>query len=287
MESRSAYLESQNERWNLGYVLHYLRKVEPTSQEAFLADWNGTFGNRLPAHAFHLIGKAVTSFSKNKREDWDTSRSRFYQWDSDESRHHTASLTGIYGVSDWLEVGGKAEYFKLRYQSAWFNHPEPVAGESSFWRSALSLSFANYRYEERFKERFGWEQIREFDRLYGPLLLGGTINGTLGIELNINESGERTRIGLAVTQIRWGITDNLELNLLGRFSIRSFPDYFDINRRRKVLTREDFDFSLSWQPWESIRFKIGQGPFEQIARFRDIHNGPEYGYWSFQIVSLF
>lgn len=275
-------LQATFKSWQANYTLHYLGKVEAPALEAFLADWNQVFGNRLPAQGLHLIGRAAMTSSRNANVRPGLIGADYFGPES-KNRTYEISLTGLYGLADWLELGAKTVYSKNRDEPTRDFSSGNSTCESSTRFHVITLSFANYRYETRHKERFGWEQIREFDRLHGPLLLGGMVNGTVIAQYQIEESEQflsdsRTRYWLGEAQILAGITGELELGLRGRlFKFSPVPGFEQTEKR--------FIASLAWQPWESIRFRIGRGNLSLNSDTGFLFG--DNGAWNFQLMSLF
>jgi hypothetical protein len=269
--------------WRVDYSIHYLKNPTPTSMEAFLADQHQIFGNRLPARGFHWIGRASTDFSRGNADILTPTVPNTSTWEA-ESRYYDLSTVAIYGLSNWLEVGWKASYRRgIGKSTDPSTIPTTSTDKSSEWSNSLVLSFANYRYENRFKDRFGWEQIREFDRLYDPLLLGGMIKGTLAIQYDSYKSEWQDgsfsghRNWYAETQMRLGISNNLELNLLGYIKKERILD-------SDRTTYKQVNASLAWQPWQTIRFYIGR---DDSAVDYEFGGESDSGMWTFKIVTLF
>ncbi|MGH7596966.1 MAG: hypothetical protein ACREOI_11480 [bacterium] len=272
--------------WQANYTLHYLGRVEAPSLEAFLADWNRVFGNRLPAHGLHLIGRAAMTSSQNANVRPGIIGADYFGPES-KNRTYEISLAGLYGLADWLELGAKTDYSKNRDEETLDFSSGNSIHERSSRIHTITLSFANYRYEARHKERFGWEQIREFDRLHGPLLLGGMINGTVMAQYQTSSLHEdsqqfyvdsKSRYWIGEAQIRAGMTGKLELSLQGRLFKVSAVSGFE-------QTDNFFNVSLAWQPWESIRFRVGRGNLILNSDTGFLFD--DNGAWNFQLMSLF
>jgi hypothetical protein len=277
-----------SEVWQANYALQYLGKVEAPAREAFLADWNSVFGNRLPAKGLHVLGRAAFTSSQNGTTYPQIIGTSNLGPES-KGRLYELSFAGLYGLWDWLEIGGRVDYSNNRDDLAASDFmPINSTRESSSRLHTIALSFANYRYESRrHRARFGWEQIREFDRLHGPLLLGGMINGTLMAQYqtsSFQQSGPpsfvdgKTQYWLGEAKFRAGITDKVELSMLGNlYKISSAPG--------SEQTETRFNVSFAWQPWESIRFRIGRGNPIQNVETGFFFEGNEA--WNFQLMSLF
>jgi hypothetical protein len=274
--------EMIDKSWNLDYSIHYLKNPSLPSLEAFLADQNNVFGNRLPAKGLHWIGRTLTGLSKGKANSLTPigpntqheGKARFYDF----------STIAIYGLSNWFEAGWKVSYRLTRAESADpYAIPPSSTNKQTEWSNSLVLNFANYRYEDRFKDRFGWEQIREFDRLYGPLLLEGMIKGTVAIQYANykidwqHSDSYRRHNWQAEAQIRLGILNNLEMNLLGYLK-KERASYYD------WPTFKQLNVSFIWQPWQTIRFQISRN-----ASTNDTPRttGREGDIWTFKMISLF
>jgi hypothetical protein len=281
----------QSNQWQANYTFHYLGLKEAPSREAFLADWNGIFGNRLPAGSVHLIGR-VSRGRANSKTNSATFGVTENSLTKNESRGQELALTVVYGLSDWLEAGGKTSYLRYTDETSTSFFTEERLRKQN--QHTLTLSWANYRYERQFQKRFGWEEISEFDRLHGPLLLGGMINGALAIRYE-NFSQENFRQDLQIPspssfrirsggwsseiQIRSGILDNVELSFVGRL----FKS--DVTGTPNARTEKNFNIFLAWQPWESMRFQMGRRTLESSPVVDYLTVGSTV--WIFQLQSLF
>ncbi|MGH7452887.1 MAG: hypothetical protein ACRENG_16175, partial [bacterium] len=163
--------------WSFGYAFHRFWNASPPSLQAYLADWNHDFGNRLPAGGFHFRGEFFLDGAKNDREYvslYDQSRIE------SEFRSMEAQLMTGYGAFNWLELAWKTQLERNWQGSIRVvrNH-EPVPGfeerwaNTMTWQNTFVVNFANYRYAERLRSRFGWYATSAFDQLYGSLLLPG------------------------------------------------------------------------------------------------------------------
>jgi len=269
--------------WRYDYSLHLLSAISPPALSAFLADWNHDFGNRLPPGVLHLslqASAAASRFENNRSSD----NQLEFLINEETSRNYTGSAQGHYGLTNGIELGTQLAY-NWRKDDRWDFEPSPRRRiqKQKQWLGNFTLRFANYRFAERYRARFGWEQLREYDRLYGPLLLRGMLSGSLAVVYSdyasdVNEAydaGFGHDSWQTQAQARWGICDNLELRttgLLAKFS--------DISE-----TSKQFQIALAWQPWNSIRLQA-----------RRSENFPEYPagiyipndvVWSFEIMSLF
>jgi hypothetical protein len=290
--TRPDSLEYKRNSWKVSYALHYLGNVASPGVPAFLADANHVFGNRLPARGFHFIGHA--SYQSFKDEAPLPVPGGGYGPEQKDEQYNF-SATGICGLSSGLEMGVKTIFFKDKLTSAYFGDLalNVQRYENNIWYHNLAFSFANYRYEEKHEDRFGWDQIREFDRLYGPLLQAGMMKGELAaqyIDLTndfVELTGPYSQIHfefdnwLAEASLRWGLTDELELHLAGQ--IYDLEDYLSSRSSGKSI---DFDIALAWQPWQSARLQIGRSRSRlPLYAFDFLYRDNEV--WSLQVMSLF
>jgi hypothetical protein len=287
-----------DKRWSFGYAFHRFGNAPPPSLQAYLADWNHDFGNRLPAGGFHFRGEFFLSGAKSDRE----SVSLYNQARIEsEFRSMEAQLMAGYGVFDWLELAWKAQLERnwngvIR---AVQNH-DPVPGfqerwgNTMTWQNTFVMNFANYRYGERLRQRFGWYATSAFDQLYGSLLLPGMINGAISWQPNFLFAEPWSTNGLEYfnfrfpdqwskrnwllqTQLRVGLIANLQLAATGVFSREGY------SRQAPDSRGEDsIDATISWQPWSSVRLVILRH-FDLEVSEGQIRNDV----WNFRLLTLF
>ncbi len=269
--------------WSYDYTLHVLSAIAPPSLRAFLADWNDDFGNRLPPGVLHLALQAsVSSFAYgNERTSQDMP---VFIINDDETRTYSGAVQGLYGLTNDIELNAQWNYFRSR-QERWNFEPSPARTlqKNEQWTGSFMLRFANYRFEERYQSRFGWEQLREYDRLYGPLLLRGMLSGFVAVTYSDYSSNTEEDFGAAFrndhrqarVQARLGVLDNVELRATGQLEKLS-----EISK-----TAKQYQIAVAWQPWNSIRFQARHSknmpnPLSSVYLPSDV-------LWSFQITSLF
>jgi hypothetical protein len=289
--------------WMFGYAFHRFWNAPPPSLQAYLADWNHDFGNRLPAGGFHFRAEFFVGGGKSDHESVSFySQPRGEQNRSEaEFRSMQAHVMAGYSAFDWLELAWKIQLERTWQGSIGLerNH-EPIPGfqerwgNSMTWQNKFVVNFANYRYNERLHSRFGWYTTSAFDQLYGALLLPGMINGAISwqpdylfaepwITNDLEYFSFRfpdqwsKRNWLLQTQLRIGLIANLQLAAAGVFSREGQSRPAPGSR-----VEDSINATISWQPWSSVRLEL----FHHF----DLEDGDGQArndFWNFRLLTLF
>ncbi len=272
-------------RWSFRYGFNRLWNTKPLTTSAFLANWNDDFGNRLPRGAIRLSAEILADVERITN-DRQRDNLRTVSQEKNQSIH--LQTTASYGLFDKLEIGWKTELNRR-----WGKRSEVALWNNRlFWRNALEISFANYRFEEKYRSRFGWQQVSNFNRLFGPLLYRGMFIGTVAVQpvyysrewrgenarfFDYRLPNRRVETWFAEGRFRYGVLDNLELKAIVDIS----SPFVSINLRDRVLS--NLQFAVSWQPWNSFRLEI-----EHRIEKTDSPNFEEReNFWNLRIISLF
>lgn len=279
--------------WSLGYALHHFGNVPPPSLPAYLANWNNDFGNRLPARGLHLRWEIFFRGEKAEMEYGYVDGQHQIKRDS---RSMDTQFAANFGVSNWLELAWEAQltrnWTRLSGNDSESGLVFDLWRNSVILKNALLLSFANYRYSERLRHRFSWNEMSTFDQLYGTLLLPGMFNVTVAYEPNylftkswVSEDIDyfdfhfpnrwTEKYWFLETKLRFGFTGNLQFAVTGKFSGKY---------RRNILAPHDDGITgtVSWQPWSSVRL--------EASHFFETDDKPLYerdNIWNFRVLTLF
>jgi hypothetical protein len=257
----------------------------------------------LPAGGLHLRGELFVGGGKNDQESVSLSNqpSGEQYRDEYEFRSVEAHVMAGYGAFDWLELAWKTQFEKNWQGSIRLsrNH-EPVPGfqerwgNTMTWQNTFVVNFANYRYNERLRYRFGWYMTSAFDQLYGALLLPGMIIGAISWQPNFLFAEPWStndleyfsfrfpdqwskRNWLLQTQLRIGLIGNLQLAAAGVFSHEGYSRQAPGSR-----VEDSIDATISWQPWSSVRLEL----FHHF----DLEDGDGQArndFWNFRLLTLF
>ncbi len=281
--------------WSFGYAFHRFWNVPPPSLPAYLADWNNDFGNRLPAGGFHLKGEIF--FGGGKR-DIELMNLTDQSHTERESRSLAAHLSASVGISNWLEFAWKTQIERswrevLLIKRSGSSFTEINSGINNItWLNAIIVNFANYRYTERLRTRFGWYEMSAFDQLYGPLLLPGMLNAMVAYQPNqafaegwFSDHPDYLdfRFPDQWREETWSVETDLRVGLVGNLQV-SATSMFSGNSRKSQATfaENGIAATISWQPWPSVRlalthhFETDDKDFDEQDKF-----------WNLQVQTLF
>lgn len=154
---------------NANYTLQHLWNAPAPGMATFLADRDDLFGHRLPKGGWQLLGSAGWAFNFDR----DAGQSK-----NDSKRF---SLALVNGRSSQLEMGVLTSIDRYSSENAPPGSELPYSKTiSAMWNYGLVFNFANYRLSEDYHRFLGWNELSQFDRLYGSLLRPGMVKLTIG-----------------------------------------------------------------------------------------------------------